>query len=236
MVAASCYSVSDTHDRLMREYAARSGAVVIGVDYALSPEARFPVALHQVHAVARWVAEQAGSLGIDPRRIGIGGDSAGANLSLATALHLRDQGEGSLLAAMLFNYGFFDADFTTASQRQHGHAGALLTTSELDGYLNAYLGEGDARTDPLALPALAKLDGLPPSLHIIAACDPLADGNRTLAARMIAAGNAVTVLDYPGATHSFLEAISISALAQRAFDESSRWLRTALAVGPGAAS
>src|SRR5437870_13621625 len=67
----------DTHDRVMREYAARAGMIVAGVDYALSPEAKYPVALEQVVAVARDLA---------PRSIAIGGDSAGANLALAACL------------------------------------------------------------------------------------------------------------------------------------------------------
>ena len=63
----------ETHDRLMREYAARSGAIVIGVDYSLSPEAKFPVALHEVVAVADWIAADGRALGIDPARVAIGG-------------------------------------------------------------------------------------------------------------------------------------------------------------------
>ncbi|TLY49807.1 MAG: alpha/beta hydrolase, partial [Gammaproteobacteria bacterium] len=71
----------DTHDRVMREYAARSGLMVIGVDYALAPEARFPTALEQVTAVTRWLlAGHGAALGVDPARIVLGGDSAGGNL------------------------------------------------------------------------------------------------------------------------------------------------------------
>ena len=81
----------DTHDRLMRELAARAGVVVVGVDYALSPEVRFPFALHQVEGVARWLHESGQAFGIDASRIAIGGDSAGANLSVATCLLLRDR-------------------------------------------------------------------------------------------------------------------------------------------------
>ena len=218
----------ETHDRLMREYAARAGMVVVGVDYSLSPEARFPVALHEVLAVVEWLGERAEELGLDPRRIAIGGDSAGANLSLATCLMLRDGGRGDRVAAMLFNYGFFDADFKTPSQRQHGGAGKLLTSEELAAYLGNYLGERPW-TDPLALPALAELHDLPPSMHVIATCDPLADGDREMARRIQEAGNEVTSREYVGATHSFLEAISVSALADRAFNDSAEWLRDVLA-------
>ena len=225
----------DTHDRLMREYAARSGAIVIGVDYSLSPEAKFPVALHEVAAVVDWIGEEGRSLGIDPERVAIGGDSAGANLSLATCLLLRERSAGTRITAMLLNYGFFDADFATESQRRHGGAGKMLTTEELAGYLENYLGGTPHRHNPFALPALAQLHDLPPSLHIIAECDPLADGDRAMAAQLEQAGNQVEALVYRGATHSFLEAVSISTLAERAIAESADWLRVALASHHAAA-
>src|SRR5579875_3167073 len=140
----------ETHDRLMREYAARTGAIVLGVDYSLSPEARFPTALHEVAAVVDWVEQAGPALGIDPARVAIGGDSAGANLALAASLLLRDRGEGERIAAMLFNYGFFDADFATASQERHGGPGKLLTSEELAWYLENYLGGAADWQNPLA--------------------------------------------------------------------------------------
>ena len=99
------YFSLDTHDRLMREYAARAGVVVIGVDYALSPEARFPVALEQALAVVRWAAEGGAGADVLSSRLAIGGDSAGANLSLAAAMALRNQGLANLLSALLLSYG-----------------------------------------------------------------------------------------------------------------------------------
>ena len=80
----------DTHDRLMREYAARSGLIVIGVDYALSPEAKFPVALEQIVAVVRWLRGRGSAFGVDPDRLVLGGDSAGGNLAMSAAVKLRD--------------------------------------------------------------------------------------------------------------------------------------------------
>jgi acetyl esterase len=217
----------DTHDRLMREYAARAGMLVVGVDYSLSPEARFPVALQEVVSAVDWVHANAEQLRIDSRRVVIGGDSAGANLSLASCLVLRDRNATDRIAGVISNYGFFDAEFDTTSARLHGGTGKLLTVEELSGYLDNYLGDLP-RTDPLALPSLAELSNLPPSLHIIPTCDPLADGNRAMVRRLLDAGNDVTFREYPGATHSFLEAISISALAVRALADTSEWLRQLL--------
>lgn len=219
----------DTHDRLMREYAARSGATVVGVDYSLSPEAKFPVALVETLCVADWLVDAGSDIGIDPDAIAIGGDSAGANLALAACLVLRDRGDGARMKAMLLNYGFFDADFSTASHARHGGDDKLLTTEELARYLDNYVGGTPNAAHPLALPIHADLHGLPPSFHVIAECDPLADGDRAMAAGMEAAGNAVTSSVYRGATHSFLEAVSIAALADQALSDASLWLAATLA-------
>jgi acetyl esterase len=219
----------ETHDRLMREYAARAGVIVVGVDYALSPEAKFPTALDQVAGVVEWVAAEGAALGIDPTRVAAGGDSAGANLALSAAIKRRDAGGPAQVAALLLNYGFFDADFTTASQARHGGDGALLTTEELAWFLDNYLDGTPHRDHPLALPARADLRGLPPSFHVIAQCDPLADGDRAMVEKMLAAGCDVEAKVYRGATHSFLEAVSISPLAEEALARSSAWLAATLA-------
>lgn len=222
----------DTHDRLMREYAARAGVLVIGVDYALSPEARFPTALNQVVGVLDWLFVAGEAVGVDPARVAVGGDSAGANLALAACLILRDRGAAVRPAALLSNYGFFDADFETASQRRFGDPGAMLTRDELAGFLDNYLGPGWSAPSPLALPGLADLHDLPPSFHVIAECDPLADGDQAMAERLRAAGNRCDFVVYAGATHSFLEAVSISALADRALSDGAAWLRRTLGVDP----
>ncbi len=95
-------------------------------------------------------------------------------------------------------------------------------------FWNNYIRQPSDLEDPLAAPSRADLHGLPPTLFTIAACDILADGNRTLAARMTAAQVPAEVHVYEGATHSFLEAVSISPLADRALDTAARWLRARL--------
>lgn len=208
----------DTHDRLMREYAQRAGVTVIGIDYALSPEVRWPTALHQIVDAAA---------ALDVSRLALGGDSAGANLALAAAMAIRDGG-GAHIAALLLNYGFFGADFDTPSQARFGGPDELLTTQELDGFLHDYLDGTQGWNDPLALPALGTFHALPPSFHAVAQCDPLADAALDMARRMRAAGNAAEAKLYPGACHSFLEAVSISPLADAALDDAAAWLRGVL--------
>ena len=227
----------DTHDRLMREYAAGFDGIVIGVEYSLSPEAKFPVALEEVVETVDWVHANAASLGVDPNRLAIGGDSAGANLSIATCLKLRDTGYGNRIKAMILNYGFFGSDLTMDSNRRHGGDDQLLSNMELQAYIDNYLAGTPYGNDPLAWPILADLHGLPPTFNAIAECDPLADADLAMVAKLQAAGNAVMSIIYHGATHSFLEAVSISSLAQRAFADQSAWLSNTLrydATGDGA--
>src|ERR1700710_419644 len=100
----------DTHDRMTREYAEAGQVAVVSVDYALSPEAKFSQALLECTAVTRFVAEHGADWGLDPTRIFLGGDSAGGNLALATALLLRDTG-GPSLRGVLANYPVSDARF-----------------------------------------------------------------------------------------------------------------------------
>lgn len=213
----------DTHDRLMREYAARAGVIVVGLDYSLSPEAKFPVALNEAVDAVLWMQSDGAAHGIDGRRLAIGGDSAGANLSLATALKLRDRGV-SPLRALLFNYGAFGAE-PTASYPLYDGPNYMLTVEEMRYFWNNYTHQPSDLQNPLVAPAHADPRGLPPALFSIAACDILAEGNRALAARFAAAKVPTEVHVYEGAAHSFLEAVSISALADRALETASRWLR-----------
>lgn len=217
----------DTHDRLMREYAARAGIVVAGIDYSLSPEARFPVALDQVVETMRVLHRDAADHGIDPLALAIGGDSAGANLSVATCLTLRDSGE-TLPAAMLLNYGAFDPTETSSYTRYDG-PGYMLTVAEMNWFWTAYISDATALGNPRVSLLKADLTGLPPAFLAIAECDILADTNRAMAERLAAAGVEVSAQVYRGATHSFLEAVSVSALADRAFDDAAGWLSARLA-------
>jgi acetyl esterase len=215
----------ETHDRLMREYAARSGLTVVGVDYSLSPEARFPVALEETVAVLTWLGRKGADLGIDAARLAIGGDSAGANLALAAALKSRDAVQTPPLRALLLNYGAFDTEVSDEAARDLSPPGAMLTVEEMAAYWANYLRSPDDAADPLAAPLGAKLAGLPPVFLAAAGCDLLCEQSVALAARLKASGVDADLRVYPGAAHSFLEAVSVSPLAARALDEAAGWLR-----------
>ncbi|MET0328184.1 MAG: alpha/beta hydrolase fold domain-containing protein [Luteimonas sp.] len=218
----------DTHDRLMREYAARAGIAVIGVDYSLAPEAKFPRPIEETAGVLAWLRAHGGDYAIDGTRLLLGGDSAGANLSVATSLWLRQHDQPPVLG-MLLNYGAFDRE-PSASWHRYDGPRYMLEVGEMHRFWDNYLRDEADRLDPLAEPLRGDLRGLPPAYFAIAGCDILADGNRRLAAGLEAAGVAVEVQEYPGATHSFLEAVSISPLADRAFDDAAHWLRATVSA------
>lgn len=219
----------DTHDRLMREYAARAGVTVVGVDYALAPEAKFPLALEQVTAAVQFLAERGAELGIDPGRLAIGGDSAGANLAVAAALDLRQADSRGPLRALLLNYGVFARHSSPEAVRRLGGPGNMLTADEMEGFWRNYLRDESDAGDPRACPALADLGGLPPVLLVAAELDLLAEQSEGLHLRLLRAGVTSRLEIYRGASHSFLEAVAIAALADRALSESAAWLRARFA-------
>lgn len=215
----------DTHDRLMREYAAAAGCAVIGPDYALSPEAAFPQALEECAGVLRWVAAEGASRGFDPTRIVLGGDSAGANLAAGVALLLRDaEGLPAGLRGLLLNYGVFDSRLDTPSYREFA-TGYGLTLERMRFYWSVYAPREADRAHPFAAPLRADLAGLPPCLLHIAGLDVLASENRAMAARLQAAGVAVEQAEFPGMVHGFLRALGHVGEARRAVAEAGSWLR-----------
>lgn len=216
----------DTHDRLMREYAGRAGVAVLGIDYSLSPESKFPVALEQCAAALDWIAAEAGALNLDAKRVLIGGDSAGANLSVATCLLQRQRGH-PLPTAMLLNYGAF-APERTPSYSRFGAGDYSLESDEMDAFWAAYVDGPEQLANPLVAPLRADLAGLPPAFLAIAECDILADCNDAFARKLEEAGVPARAVTYAGATHSFLEAVSIAPLASRAIDEQAAWIRDIL--------
>jgi acetyl esterase len=214
----------DTHDPLMRSYAAGAGCAVIGPDYALSPEAAFPQALEEVAAVARWVAAHGAEWGLDGTRIVLGGDSAGANLALGAALLLRQSDPMLQLRGLLLNYGVFDDRMATPSYAEFAD-GYGLTREKMRFYWDCYAPNPADRLSPFAAPARADLRGLPPCLIQIAELDVLSDENRDMAAAMRAAGVSVEDETFPGTVHGFLRARDHVPAAQRAIDDASAWLK-----------
>lgn len=221
------WSSVDTHDRLAREYAAASGCAVVLVDYALSPEARFPQALEECAAVVRWVAEHGAEWGLDGARIAVGGDSAGGNLALGTALLLRDVG-GPSLRGVLTSYPVCDSRFDTESYRAFGGGEYWLSEEKMRFYWGVYAGHEADRLNPLAAPLRARLEGLPPVLVFLAELDPLRSEGEDLAARLRDAGVPTEFAVFPGTIHGFIRATERVAKARDAVARGGAWLRGVL--------
>lgn len=219
----------DTHDRLMREYAARADVVVIGVDYALAPEAKFPIAQQQIAHIVRWAREHATELEIDADRIALGGDSAGGNLAITTALRLRNEGDRGAVSALVLNYAAIDVYCAPEALQRYGYEGYMLGAEEMLQFWREYLRDPEDERDPLACPIHANLHGLPPTFMVIPECDILSEQNWRLATQLRSAGVAVETAFYKGASHSFLEAMSIAAISNKAIEDTAHWLRRALA-------
>jgi acetyl esterase len=151
----------DTHDASCRTLANLSGAIVMSVDYRLSPEHKFPAPFDDCFAAARWAVENAASLGGDPARVAIGGDSAGGNLTATVALRARDEG-GPRFTHQLLIYPVTDATFDTPSYRDNAD-GYFLTKNAMVWFWNHYLRADEDRDNPYASPLRARsLAGLPP--------------------------------------------------------------------------
>jgi len=218
----------DTHDHIMRGYALAANCAVVGPDYALSPEAPFPQALEECAAVVRWVAAHGAEWGLDTSRIVVGGDSAGGNLAVATALLLRETDPALALRGLLLNYGVYDSRTDTASYREFA-TGHTLTQEKMDFYWRCYAPRPADRLHPLAAPLRADLRGLPPCLMHVAELDVLASENAAMEARLRAAGVEVEARTFPGVLHGFLRAIGHVGASDRAVAEGGAWLARLLA-------
>ncbi len=219
----------DTHDRCMRLLAIESGAAVLGIDYRLAPEHPFPAALDDTLATLDWLVRDAAAEGLEPARVALAGDSAGANIALATLIALRDRRRWSPVAAALF-YGCYAPLPDTNSHRRFGDGAFLLTTEKMNWYWRNYLGPLDVASSSLATPLRAPLHGLPRLYLNAAGLDPLLDDTLLLAMRLAHAGTACELDIVPGVVHGFLQHTHEEPLAMAALQRAARHLAAALAA------
>jgi len=192
----------ETHDGLCRALALESGAAVVAVDYRLAPEHRFPAAVDDAFAAAKWVAAHAASLGLDAGRLAVGGDSAGANLAAVVAQLARDQGGPAIKFQLLF-CPVVDALCDTGSRREFAK-GYFLEQETMNWFMGHYLPPGTDPDDPRLSPLKAKdLSRLPAARIVTAGFDPLRDEGRAYARALAAAGGTVEDICVPGAIHHF---------------------------------
>ena len=193
----------DSHDRICRLIAERSGVAVLAVDYRLAPEHKYPAAVEDLEAALRWLKAAGATRGLDPSRIAIGGDSAGGNLSLAVALSRKAAGE-SPFKGMALIYGVFD-NADTPSREQFGGEAFSLPMTAMNFFDKAYSRDSADDADPIRHPAkAADFSGLPPCFVSAAGCDPLRDDSRNIVPKLEAAGVAVEFDEVPGVLHGYL--------------------------------
>lgn len=193
----------DTHEGLCTAIANAAGCIVVSVDYRLAPEHKFPAAVDDAYAAARWVADNAASFGGDADRLAVGGDSAGGNLAAVVALMARDRGMFQLAFQVLI-YPVTDHNFNTLSYTENAE-GYLLSREDMRWFWGHYLAHVDDGDHPYASPLRARdLSRLPPALVITAEYDPLRDEGEAYAARLRNAGVPVTLSRYQGLIHAFI--------------------------------
>jgi acetyl esterase len=196
---------AQTHARMMREIVVQSRAAVVFVEYGCAPEFPFPAPLEHCYQALEWVAVKGASLGLDPSRIAVAGDSAGGNLTAALALFAKKKnGPAICLQAML--YPVTDCDFTTGSYEEFS-TGLNLDRETMQWFWERYVEDEESRKNPLASPLRASGDtlrGLPRALVITAECDVLRDEGEAYGRRLAEAGVAVTSARFAGALHGFM--------------------------------
>jgi acetyl esterase len=218
-----------THDGICRSLANAARCAVLSVDYRLAPEWKYPVAADDSYAALEWAVANAARLEIDPRRIAVGGDSAGGNLATVVALMARER-SGPALVHQVLIYPVTDHDLNTRSYVENA-TGYVLTREGMRWFWNHYLGRDAQGREPHASPLRASsLAGLPPALVITAEYDPLRDEGEAYAARLRDAGVPVTLTRYPGMFHGFIRMTRFLDQARIAHDEIASSLQKAFAA------
>jgi len=192
----------ETHDSLCRQLALRSGAAVLALGYRLAPEHRFPTAVIDAWAALRWLAANAGALGLDGSRLAVAGDSAGGTLAAVCALLARDAGLPLRLQALI-------TPGTAALPDAPSHTtfanGFLLTAPGIAWFFDQYI-DAAQRSDWRFAPLHAEsMDGAAPAAVLLAECDPLVDEGLAYADRLRAAGVPVALELVRGVTHDFIK-------------------------------
>jgi acetyl esterase len=196
-----------THDALCRKFARDASCAVVSVDYRLAPEHKFPVAVNDAFDALQWLVREASTLGIDPARIAIGGDSAGGTLATVCAVLARDA--GIALRMQMLIYPGVSAWQKSASHAQRAE-GYLISSNTIQWFFEHYLRDERDRDDwrfaPLdAAGAQPDYGGVAPAWIAAAEFDPLYDEDIAYAEKLRTAGVRVTLARYEGMIHEFFK-------------------------------
>ncbi len=219
----------DTHDDICRCLANGSGCRVVSVDYRLAPEHPFPAAVEDCVAATNWVAAHAAEVGVDPKRLAVGGDSAGGNLAAVVSQLARKDGPQIVFQLLIYPVTQLGAP-DTPSMRENAK-GYFLEKDAMDWFTKLYAPDKAHRSDPRLSPLkAADLSGLPPAYVITAGFDPLRDEGRDYADKLDAAGVSVTYVNYPGMVHGFFSMRGLIPKAREAVAAAAAALREGVAL------
>ena len=191
----------DVYDSSPRALANLAHAIFVSVDYRLAPENKFPAAHEDAFAAYQWALENAASIGGDPKRVAVAGESAGGNLAAAVSLMARDQ-KVPLPVHELLVYPIAGYDFETASYQENAQA-KPLDKPMMQWFFRQYLNSPADAKDPRISLVDADLKGMPETTIITAQIDPLRSEGQTLGGNLKKAGVRVEQKNFPGVTHEF---------------------------------
>jgi acetyl esterase len=216
----------ETHDGHCRRLADGAGVRVVAVDYRLAPEHPFPASHDDALAATRWVFDHASEIGVDPRRIAVGGCSAGGNLAASVALDLKDDAKRKLAFQLLLYPVIWPVE-PTASARQID--GPILSQAVMVWFAKCLAANGHAQAHRARLGLAKSVAGAAPALIVTAGNDLLKDEGRDYAARLNAAGVAAAHVEYPTLVHDFYVMGDVSPAVIEATRETTQALKAALA-------
>ncbi|MFZ4189157.1 alpha/beta hydrolase [Streptomyces pseudogriseolus] len=220
-----------THDRLVRELAVGAEAAVVFVEYDRSPEAKYPVAIEQAYATARWITNEGSGEGLDASRLVVAGDSVGGNMAAALTHMAKRRGDVTFLHQSLY-YPVTDAAQDTGSYRTFAH-GPHLTAKAMEWFWDAYTTDPEDRAQITASPLRATLEdlrGLPPAFVVVDENDVLRDEGEAYARKLVRAGVPTTSIRYNATLHDFmmLNPVRGTQASTAAVEQAVRVLRKAL--------
>jgi acetyl esterase len=215
----------DTHDTVCRWLAYGAGVQVLAVDYRRAPEHRFPAAAEDAWAAFSFAVD---NIAANPRRVAVGGDSAGGNLAAGVAQRAVGSGEAGPALQLLF-YPWLDLSRERRSYELFGD-GFYLTARDLAWYHSHYLSAPEDAHDPRCSPLLAEsLAGVAPAYIAVAGFDPLRDEGEEYAARLRAARVRVALVRHAGLFHGFANGLGVGRMGREALLQAAGALRLALA-------
>ena len=219
------------YDNVCRQLCEDSGAVIVSVGYRLAPEHPLPAAVEDAWLALGWAIEHARSLGADPGRLAVAGDSAGAVLASVVAILARDAGHAAIrFQALLYPpaAGGHDGDYPSRTLHAAGPTLTLRTMEHFNTHAFGPRGRAaDFRGAPLLAPTLA---GLPPTLLVLAGHDPLRDEALAFGNALLAAGTPVQIVEWHGLAHGFIVMAGGVAAARQAQRQFGLAVRDALAA------